>query len=146
MRPISLMIRRLVFLLVAGVLIGGVNTPVGSQPGAPELQVAFSVGPSMLEPRLYHDRNGNFVPVLAKSWRKVNETTLEFKLQENVRFTNGEPFTSESVKYTIESIIAPNSQFVGNRASLLDIERVETPLPDSRPVPCCSPSRSGHWA
>lgn len=145
MSAVLLRTRRVVPVLVAIVLVVVTNGPVGGQPSGPELQVAFSVGPSMLEPRLaqgtpaqsiirmiyepllYHDRDGNFVPVLAKSWRKVNETTLEFKLQENVRFTNGEPFTSESVKYTIESIIAPDSRFVGNRASLLDIERVETP-------------------
>lgn len=140
-------VRQLAPILVILALVATTDVPVGGQPSSPELQVAFSVGPSMLEarlaqgtpaqsiirmiyePLLYHDRDGKFVPALARSWRKVNETTLEFKLQENVRFTNGEPFTSESVKYTIESIIAPDSRFVGNRASLLDIERVETPDP-----------------
>ena len=44
-------------------------------------------------------------PLLAESWRNVNPTTWEFKLRKGVKFHNGEEFTGESVKFTIERIV-----------------------------------------
>src|SRR5207302_6311971 len=41
-------------------------------------------------------------PMLAESWRIVNDTTWEFKLRKGVRFHNGEPFTAHAVKATID--------------------------------------------
>jgi len=47
------------------------------------------------------------VPMLAESWRIVNDTTWEFKLRKGVRFHNGEPFTAASVKATIDYALDP---------------------------------------
>src|SRR5262249_48987081 len=44
-------------------------------------------------------------PLLAESWRNVNPTTWEIKLRRGVKFSNGEDFTGESVKFTIERAI-----------------------------------------
>ncbi|MGH7275679.1 MAG: ABC transporter substrate-binding protein [Candidatus Rokuibacteriota bacterium] len=49
-------------------------------------------------------------PMLAESWRIVNETTWEFKLRKGVRFHNGEPFTAQSVKATIDYALDPASK------------------------------------
>lgn len=46
-------------------------------------------------------------PMLAESWRIVNETTWEFKLRKGVRFHNGEPFTAHAVKATIDYALDP---------------------------------------
>ena len=43
-------------------------------------------------------------PCLAKSWNNPDDYTWRFFLQENVTFHNGYAFTSEDVKYTIDSI------------------------------------------
>lgn len=43
-------------------------------------------------------------PCLAKSWNNPDDYTWRFFLQENVTFHNGYIFTSEDVKYTIDSI------------------------------------------
>lgn len=53
---------------------------------------------------LQRDAAGRLVPGLAESWRLVDDTTWEFKLRENVRFHNGEPFTARDVAYTIDRI------------------------------------------
>jgi peptide/nickel transport system substrate-binding protein len=46
-------------------------------------------------------------PMLAESWRVVNDTTWEFKLRKGVKFHNGEPFTAQSVKATIDYALDP---------------------------------------
>jgi len=46
-------------------------------------------------------------PMLAESWRIVTDTTWEFKLRKGVKFHNGEPFTAQSVKATIDYALDP---------------------------------------
>ena len=141
--------KRSLFLIAAGIVLL-LTCQVSAQGDVkPELNVALSVGPASADPRFdnsfagnsvlrhvyeplfYHDAEGNLQPWLARSWRYIDERTLEIVLREGVVFHNGEPFTSESVKYTIESIIDPDSQAT-NRAALTVIERIETPGPTHR--------------
>ena len=44
-------------------------------------------------------------PLLATSWRYVDDTTLEFELRAGVKFHDGSPFTADDVVYTITSIM-----------------------------------------
>ena len=46
-------------------------------------------------------------PMLAESWRIVNDTTWEFKLRKGVKFHNGEPFTAAAVNATIDYALDP---------------------------------------
>ncbi len=46
-------------------------------------------------------------PMLATSWKIVNDTTWEFALRPNVKFHNGEPFTAASVKATFDYALDP---------------------------------------
>jgi len=45
-------------------------------------------------------------PLLAESWKNLNPNTWEIKLRRGVKFHNGEEFTAESVKFTVERAIA----------------------------------------
>ena len=56
------------------------------------------------------DAEGDLVPGLAESW-SYDETsmTYTFKLRENVRWHDGEAFTAEDVKFTIEAIMDPEN-------------------------------------
>jgi peptide/nickel transport system substrate-binding protein len=47
------------------------------------------------------DKN-ELVPSLAVSREWIDDTTLELKLREGVRFTNGEPFDADAVKFNFE--------------------------------------------
>ncbi|RMF93939.1 MAG: hypothetical protein D6736_00925 [Nitrospinota bacterium] len=49
-------------------------------------------------------------PFLAESWKIINDTTWEFKLKKGVKFHNGDPFTAESVKFSIERVIKPEQK------------------------------------
>lgn len=44
-------------------------------------------------------------PLLAKSFKWIDETTLEFELRPGVKFHNGDPFTADDVVYTINTVI-----------------------------------------
>jgi peptide/nickel transport system substrate-binding protein len=56
-------------------------------------------------------------PMLAESWKIVNDTTWEFKLRRGVKFHNGEPFTAASVKATIDYALDPANKSHYNSAS-----------------------------
>lgn len=49
-------------------------------------------------------------PLLAETWKWVDDTTLEFKLRRGVTFHNGDPFSAADVAYTIKTITDPGSQ------------------------------------
>lgn len=47
------------------------------------------------------------VPGLATEWDLVDELTWELKLRPDVKFHNGDPFTSADVKFTVDRILDP---------------------------------------
>lgn len=59
----------------------------------------------MYETLLTRDDDNNLQPQLAKSWEAIDDTTWEFELQEGVTFHDGEPFTAEAVKATLDRIL-----------------------------------------
>jgi peptide/nickel transport system substrate-binding protein len=69
----------------------------------------WSVHRHIFDPLVEKDYDGNFVPMLAESWSLVDETTWQFNLRRGVKFHNGEEFTAESVKATMERML-PGSQ------------------------------------
>lgn len=46
------------------------------------------------------DENQKLVPSLAASWKPLNDTTWEFKLRPNVKFSNGDSLTANDIIYT----------------------------------------------
>lgn len=57
-----------------------------------------------------HDGENEVVPALAKSWEFDEAScTYTFHLEEGVRWHDGEPFTAEDVKFTIEAIRNPQN-------------------------------------
>src|SRR2546427_10184615 len=50
------------------------------------------------------------VPMLATSYKIVNDTTWEFTLRKGIKFHNGEPFTAQSVKATLDYALDPASK------------------------------------
>jgi peptide/nickel transport system substrate-binding protein len=59
---------------------------------------------------VFRDPNGfTMKPLLAQSWKWIDDTTLEFKLNPNVTFHNGDKFSADDVMYTIGLITDPAS-------------------------------------
>ena len=71
-----------------------------------------------------HDGNNQVIPRLAKSWDYDEETyTYTFHLEENVKWHDGEPFTAEDVKFTIEAIMDPENESE-NAPDYEDVEEI----------------------
>lgn len=64
-------------------------------------------------------------PCLAKEWAKQNETTYIIKLKENVRWSDGEKFTADDVKFTIEKIKSVDSIYTSNVQNITNVEIVD---------------------
>jgi peptide/nickel transport system substrate-binding protein len=68
--------------------------------------------------------NGTYQPLLATSWKTLNDTTWQFSLRQGVKFTNGEPFDANAVKFSFDRAMNPSTN---NRsaANLKAIDHVE---------------------
>jgi peptide/nickel transport system substrate-binding protein len=51
-----------------------------------------------------------FLPLLAKSWKHIDPTTLEFELRDDVTWHDGSKFTADDVVYTINWITDPKAK------------------------------------
>lgn len=54
------------------------------------------------ETLVFFTNDGQFVPLLAKSWEWTDDTHILFHLEENVTFSDGTPMTAEDVKFTFD--------------------------------------------
>lgn len=71
-----------------------------------------------------HDGNNEVVPRLAKSWDYDEENfTYTFHLEEGVKWHDGEPFTADDVKFTIEAIMDPANESE-NAPNYEDVESI----------------------
>lgn len=70
----------------------------------------------------------DIVPRLATSWRMVDTRTWEFKLRKNVRFTNGEPFDGNCVKFSLERIKDPQTRsiYTGYMKPLQEVKVIDS--------------------
>ncbi len=85
---------------------------------------AFNVLLNIYETLLLRSDDMKLQPLLASSWKLVNDTTWEFKLQKGVKFHNGEDFNAAVVKFSLERIADPKNKL--KQTTLVGIiDRVE---------------------
>lgn len=71
-----------------------------------------------------HNGENEVVPALAKSWEFDEDScTYTFYLEEGVSWHDGEPFTAEDVKFTIEAIMNPENGSE-NAPNFEDVEEI----------------------
>jgi peptide/nickel transport system substrate-binding protein len=70
------------------------------------------------------ERKGTFEPQLAKSYKRIDNVTLEFDLKQGVKFHNGNRFDAQDVKYTLDYLRDPASkvQFKGRYNFIKSVE------------------------
>jgi peptide/nickel transport system substrate-binding protein len=96
-------------------LVFAIATPAGAQ----ELKIGVASEVTSIDPHFHNvgpnnslrrhifeslvgtDESQQVVPLLATSWRAVDDRTWEFKLRSGVKFTSGADFTAKDVIYTL---------------------------------------------
>jgi peptide/nickel transport system substrate-binding protein len=70
-------------------------------------------------------------PLLARSWKNLDDRTWEFELQPGVKFHNGEPFDAAAVKYSVERVLDESNKAPGRGILTPVIDKVEALSPTS---------------
>jgi peptide/nickel transport system substrate-binding protein len=117
--------------LTTAVLCLAVSAPAAAPAvAAPtgEVKIGLAAEPNTFDPHLTVGRNtqifivnvydgltardaqGHLVPALAESWKRLNPTTWQFALRKGVKFHNGDDFNAESVKFTLDRAINPETK------------------------------------
>jgi peptide/nickel transport system substrate-binding protein len=73
----------------------------------------------------YDRHTGAYLPLLATSWRQVDDRTLEFKLRQDVTFHDGSPFTADDVVFTLNWIVSPSAKLRWSVINFGWLERAE---------------------
>ena len=58
----------------------------------------------------YNEDTKAFEPALAKSWRRIDDVTLEFDLRDDVTWHDGQKFDADDFVYTMDWILDPKTQ------------------------------------
>jgi peptide/nickel transport system substrate-binding protein len=85
-----------------------------------------AVHTNMFDYLVKRDKNMELQPDLAKSWENMNDTTWRFKLREDVKFHNGNPFTAADVKFTLERVANDDTLLeYGNYMQIKEVKIVD---------------------
>ena len=90
------------------------------------LRVSIQFGYMVFDSLVTRDPDtGKIHPGLARSWKNIDPTTWEFKIQPGVKFHNGNPCNAEAVRFTIEDRILAEDQKAVQRGNFKWIKKVE---------------------
>lgn len=71
---------------------------------------ALNISLLLYDPLVRIDDDGQVVPVLATSWEQQDDFTWKINLQPDVLFQDGEKFTCDSVKFTLDRVVSPEAK------------------------------------
>ncbi|WP_448040573.1 ABC transporter substrate-binding protein [Bradyrhizobium liaoningense] len=63
------------------------------------------------DPLVMRDNEGKFVPGLATSWEPTGDAVWRFHLRKGVKWHDGQEFTADDVKFTIDRVIDPKTAY-----------------------------------
>ncbi|CAN7374586.1 peptide ABC transporter substrate-binding protein [Mesorhizobium sp. LjNodule214] len=96
------------------VIVGFSQEPTVFNPHLPHIEVDEGIHFSVFDPLFGVDPKGNFFPALAKEVPTVENGGISadglewhVKLRDDVKWHDGQPFTAEDVKFTIELLVDP---------------------------------------
>ena len=77
------------------------SEPTAADPHYHKVTTNDAFAAHIFESLVNRNANMELVPGLAESWKPLDDNTWELKLRKGVKFSNGEPFTSKDVLFTI---------------------------------------------
>src|SRR5438034_1045906 len=90
-------------------LWGLAGDPLGLDPHKAGIDAVADVLPQFYESLTTYDSALRAAPALALSWEVPDPKTYIWKLRQGVKFHDGSEFTADSVKYSIERMLAPET-------------------------------------
>ncbi len=81
--------------------IGLASEPTAADPHYHKVTTNDAFSAHIFESLINRNAQMELIPGLAESWRAVDDNTWELKLRQGVKFSNGEPFTSKDVLFTL---------------------------------------------
>ncbi len=137
-----------------GLTAAALGLAVGASAVAPaaaaptgEVKIGLAAEPNTFDPHLTVGRNsqifivnvydgltardaqGNLVPALAESWKRLNPTTWQFTLRKGVKFHNGDDFNADSVKFTLDRATNPETKAtIGSELSTIARTEIVDPF------------------
>jgi peptide/nickel transport system substrate-binding protein len=101
------------------------QAPENVDPFFNNVRIGVILGPQIWDTLVYYDPKTNeYKGNLAKSWKQIDDRTIEFELREGVKFHNGEEFDADSVVYTLNFVADPANK-VTTQANVNWIEKAE---------------------
>jgi peptide/nickel transport system substrate-binding protein len=89
------------------------QAPESVDPFFNNVRIGVIIGANVWDTLIYRDPATNeYKGQLAKSWKQVDDKTIEFELREGVKFHNGEEFDADDVVYTLNFISKPENKVV----------------------------------
>ncbi len=77
------------------------SEPTAADPHYHKMTTNDSFSAHVYDSLVARTANMELQPGLASSWKNLDDLTWEFKLRKDVKFSNGQPFTSQDVLFTI---------------------------------------------
>ena len=101
------------------------QAPESVDPYFNNVRIGVIIAANVWDTLLYRDPvTHEYKGQLARSWKQVNDKTLEFELRQGVKFHNGEEFDADSVVYTLNYVADPANKAV-TQQNVQWIDKVE---------------------
>lgn len=101
------------------------QAPESVDPFFNNVRIGVILGAQVWDTLVYRDPKTNeYKGNLARSWKQIDERTIEFELREGVKFHNGEEFDADSAVYTL-NFVADAGNKVTTQQNVNWIEKAE---------------------
>lgn len=87
------------------------QAPESVDPFFNNVRIGVIIGQHVWDTLVYRDPDsGEYKGQLAKSWKQIDDKTIEFELRQGVKFHNGEEFDADDVVYTLNYVAKPENK------------------------------------
>jgi peptide/nickel transport system substrate-binding protein len=101
------------------------QAPENIDPYFNNVRIGVIIGAQVWDTLVYRDPKTNeYKGNLAKSWKQIDDKTIEFELRPGIKFHNGEEFDADSVVYTLNFVANPANK-VTTQQNVSWIDRAE---------------------